>query len=429
MIAIFLALLMSVSQVEGRTLRIETPRAYAPLLEPARYKGLRGGRGAGRSHFFGELCVETCVSEPGTKFVCFREHQVSLEQSVKSLIEEKIEKHGLGRLFRVMDNEIRTPGDGLILFKGLKSYTVDSIKSLEGYRYAWVEEAQTLSARSLKLLRPTMREEWTDSQGRLRGSEMWFSWNPRLPTDPIERFLNGPDGPPPNSVVITSTWRDNPWFPQSLMADMDLDRARDFESYSHVWEGAYETKSEARVFKNWKIDRFPEPPVGTPFYLGADWGFSKDPSTLVRMWVQGRNLFVDYELYKVGVEIDHLPAFFDELIPGVTGWARQQKIVADSARPETISYMQRHNYPRMEAAKKGPDSLREGVIFLQGYDIVVHERCAETIDELTNYAYKVDPLTSEVVVPNVLEDKKNHIIDPMRYAVEALRKPKEWVSW
>lgn len=401
------------------TLRIETPRAYLPLTAPARYKGLKGGRGAGRSHFFGESLIEAMVCEPGVRAVCLREHQVTLEQSVKRLLEDKILKHKLGAMFKVTDTEIRGPGDGLAIFKGLKSYTADSIKSLEGYKYAWVEEAQTLSQRSLDLLRPTMRAP---------GSEMWFSWNPRLPTDPIEQLLCGEGGPPPNSVVLHTTFRDNPWFPEELRVDMEWDRGRDPEKYQQVWEGGYETRSEARVFHNWKVDWFDTPTDGRAFLLGADWGFSKDPSTLVRCWIDGRTLYVDRELYKIGVEIDHLSGFFDGLTPE-QGWARNTRILADSARPETISYMQRHGYPKLEAAVKGPDSVKEGVIFLQGYDIVVHERCVHTIQELRAYSYKTDRLTGLVLVPNALEDKKNHVIDALRYAVEPVRKPKAWVTW
>jgi phage terminase large subunit len=104
--------------------------------------------------------------------------------------------------------------------------------------------------------------------------------------------------------------------------------------------------------------------------------------------------------------------------------SRKWFITADSARPETISYMQKHGYPKINAAIKGPKSVEEGIEFLKSYDIVVHPRCKNTIDELQSYSYKVDSLTGAVT--SVLEDKKNHVIDALRYACEAVRKVPEF---
>ncbi len=204
---------------------------------------------------------------------------------------------------------------------------------------------------------------------------------------------------------------------------MEWDRARDPEKYAHIWLGEYERKSEARVFKNWRIEEH-EAPEGAVFYFGGDWGFSVDPSVLVRCYVNGRTLYIDFEAYRVGVEIDHLPALFDQ-VPGARAWP----IRADSARPETISYLQRHGFPKLIAATKGKDSVKEGVIFLQNYDVVIHPRCIHTIDEFTMYSYKVDKLTG--MITPILEDKKNHVIDSVRYAIEELRAAEtpSWVTW
>jgi microcystin-dependent protein len=150
-------------------LRIPTARVFEPLLQPARYKGVFGGRGSGKSHFFGELLVETCQAERGTLAVCIREAQRTLAQSSKRLIESKVAALGLGHGFKVFNDKIETPGDGLVIFRGMQDHTADSIKSLEGFRIAWVDEAQSLSARSLALLRPTIRA---------KDSELWASWNP-----------------------------------------------------------------------------------------------------------------------------------------------------------------------------------------------------------------------------------------------------------
>jgi phage terminase large subunit len=108
-------------------LKIPTARIFEPLLQPARYKGAYGGRGSGKSHFFGELLVETCQAERGTSAVCIREAQRTLAQSSKRLIESKIAALGLGHRFKPFSDKIETPGDGLIIFRGMQSYTFKAV--------------------------------------------------------------------------------------------------------------------------------------------------------------------------------------------------------------------------------------------------------------------------------------------------------------
>ena len=386
-------------------LNIDTPRVFLPLLDDAaRYLAAHGGRGSGKSHFFAELAIERALAEK-TDIVCVRENQKSLGQSVKKLLENKIEKLGVGAYFEVQDQRILAKNGGRIIFQGMASHTAESIKSLEGYDIAWVEEAQTLSQKSLDMLRPTIRKT---------GSQIWFSWNPRQDTDPVDAFFRGEDKPP-RSVVVEANYSDNPWFNDTtLLEEMEFDRKRDYDKYCHVWLGQYLKNSEARVFKNWTIEEC-EAPTGAIFRYGADWGFSIDPSVLVRCWIEGKRLYVDYEAYMVGCEIDALPSLFMS-VPDAESWP----IVADSARPETISYMRKHGFPKILPAVKGARSLEEGVEFLKSYDIVVHPRCVHLIDELTLYSYKTDPLTG-LVIP-VLQDKDNHVIDALRYAMEGARR-------
>lgn len=424
----------------GRTLTIPIARAYLPLTVPARYKGAHGGRGSAKSHFFADQLIEKAQLTHALRWVCVREVQKSLDQSVKLLLEDKIKDYGLTDAFGIMHTQIVTPGGGTIIFQGMQDHTANSIKSLEGYDGAWVEEAQTLSDRSLELLRPTIRKEYADGTE----SELWFSWNPQNDTDPVDKLLR--KDKPPHSIVVGTSWRDNPWFPEVLRREMEWDRRIDFDKYLHVWEGAYDTKKNSRVFKNFRVEAFTAPPSAT-FFLGADWGYSVDPSTLIRCYEERndpatgqpwprKRLYIDHECYQIGVEIEYLPAFFDGLVCGCQidengralgtcrdakthGWARSRQIVADSSRPDTISHLRRHGYSGMDAAKKGQNSVREGVMFLQGYEIIIHPRCVRTLDEFENYGFVVDQLSG--LVTNVLEDKKNHIIDPMRYALEQLR--------
>jgi terminase large subunit-like protein len=171
-------------------LKIPTAKIFEPLLQGARYKAVYGGRGSGKSHFFGELLVETCQAERGTLAVCIREAQRTLAQSSKRLIESKIATLGLGHGFKIFSDKIATPGDGIIIFRGMQDHTADSIKSLEGFRIAWVDEAQSLSARSLGLLRPTIRRE---------GSELWASWN--IPGPSRTLFIGGKQSGPTHPLM------------------------------------------------------------------------------------------------------------------------------------------------------------------------------------------------------------------------------------
>jgi len=406
-------------------LRIKTPNVFLPLLKPSRYKGAYGGRGSGKSHAFADLLIERCLLRQPTRAVCIREIQRSLEQSVKRLLEDKIKEYNIGNQFRVLHTHIETPGDGLIIFQGMQTHNAETIKSLEAYDVAWVEEAQSLSQRSLDLLRPTIRQP---------ESEIWLSWNPKTPKDPVEKLLRSGETPP-NSIVVKANYKDNPFFPDVLRTEMEWDRSRDTDKYQHVWEGEYENASELQVFKNWKIEEF-DVPSDASLMFGGDWGYSVDPAVLSGSFVKDRTLYIAYESYQIGCEVDYLPMLFDGVACGcqptkqgkymrpctnqeLHGLARNWTSTVDSARPETISYMQRHGYPKMVAAIKGKDSVKEGVIFLQNYDIRVHPRCVHTIDELTYYSYKKDKLTEEVLP--ILEDKKNHVIDSLRYAVEKLR--------
>lgn len=226
--------------MSGRTLSIETAEVFEPLLSPSRYKAAHGGRGSGKSHFFAERLIEDSLAERGLRSVCIREVQKSLKESAKRLLEDKLGKLGLGEAdgFKVFREVIETPGDGLISFQGMQDHTAESIKSLEGYKRAWCEEAQTLSARSLSLLRPTIRAD---------GSEIWFSWNPRRKSDPVDALMRGAN-PPTGSSVVKANWSDNPWFPSVLDQERRDCLSDNPDQYGHIWEGEYATVIEGAYY-------------------------------------------------------------------------------------------------------------------------------------------------------------------------------------
>lgn len=222
----------------SETLAIDVAKAFRPLLGASRYKGAHGGRGSGKSQFFADLMIATAVRRPGFRGLCCREVQKSLKESAKRLLEAKISAHGLGSLFEVQEAQIKTPGGGVIVFAGLQDHTSESIKSYEGFDVAWVEEAQTVSDRSLNLLRPTIRAP---------GSELWFSWNPRRQVDAVDKMLRGEELPT-GAAVVRANWNDNPWFPDELEQErLDCLRQQP-DQYAHIWDGDYVTVSEGAYF-------------------------------------------------------------------------------------------------------------------------------------------------------------------------------------
>jgi len=203
---------------------------FQPLLAPARYKGASGGRGSGKSHFFAGLVVQHCMAEKGMTVVCIREVQKTLKDSSKRLIELKLQKYraGQGDGFHVYDDRISTPGDGAIIFTGMQAHNAESIKSLEGFKRAWVDEAQALSQTSLDLLRPTIRVD---------GSELWFSWNPTRRTDPVDVMFR--EQKPTGAVHVTASWRTNFWWNKTLEQERLDCFGGQPDQYGHIYEGEY----------------------------------------------------------------------------------------------------------------------------------------------------------------------------------------------
>lgn len=231
--------------MSGQILHPKTPEVFAPLwLGPARYKGAYGGRGSGKSQDRAQAVVLRMAMKPGTRIVCLREVQNSIKDSVYQLICDWIQRLGLGGSFVITRDEIRGPGGSLCIFRGMKDQNAESIKSLEGYEVAWFEEAQTCSQRSLDLLRPTIRSPQ---------SELWFTWNPRFKTDPIDTFLRA--NRPSNAIVVKANYSDNPWFPPELEVERLLDETGDEARYRNIWLGAYEDQSDKQFISAKSVDR------------------------------------------------------------------------------------------------------------------------------------------------------------------------------
>ena len=387
-------------------LRRPRPKWAIPLTEGPRYLGAHGGRGSGKSHEFATMAIERAVAYPSMKGVCIREVQRSLRFSAKALLEAKIRALGVEHMFDILKTEIRrVDSDGVIIFEGMQDHTADTIKSLEGFDWAWVEEAQALSAHSLKLLRPTIL--------RKPGSQIWASWNPDQPEDAIDALLRG--DPPSDAVVVSVNYEKNPYDLGGLREELEYDK-RDPDVFDHVWRGGYNTKSEAQIFSGrWREDEFEPQTHWDGPYFGADWGFAKDPTVLVEMYLHGDTVYWYRESGGVGIELDGIGPRWAADVPD----AAKNEIRADSARPETISYLKRKGYPRLSAAAKWSGSVEDGVEWLRSKQHIVHSQCTGVKREMRLYSYKVNKAGD---VLSQIADKENHYIDAGRYALAPLIK-------
>jgi phage terminase large subunit len=371
--------------------KLSIPEPFSELFNPHRYKVFYGGRGSSKSWSFAiALIIKSLQGK--YRILCARELQSSISDSVYHLIETQIERLGLLGYFDIRKAEITSCTGSSFIFKGIRMNPLE-IKSTEGINICWVEEGQSVSEQSWGILTPTIREE---------NSEIWVSFNPLNEEDPTyQRFVVNQQ---PDSYVRKVNWNDNPYFPAVLEAERLHMLRTDPDAYQHVWEGDVLRISDAVIFKG-KFEVRPfETPGNVRFYHGADWGFAKDPTALVRCFVVANTLYVDQEAYGVGIDLDDTPALFDGI-----DTARTWPIRADNSRPETISFMRQRGY-NISGAEKWHGSVEDGIAHLRSFDrIVIHERCKHTAEEFRLYSYKTDKQTSDVLP--IVVDAHNHCVD------------------
>lgn len=407
-----------------KTLNIPTPRVFLPLLSDARYKGAHGGRGSGKSHFFAEALIERCMMNPGTRWVCLREVQKSIKQSVKLLLEDKIQTMGVSSHFTVMESEIRTPGGGLIVFNGMLNHTIDSIKSLEGFDGAWGAEAQSFSQRSIDLLRPTIRKE---------GSELWFDWNPETEDSPIDLMLRGPNSLK-DSIIVEANWRDNPFFPEVLRKEMEVDRARDYDKYLHIWEGHYRRTLDGSIYANEIREVYERkrvcrvlPIVGKP--VETFWDLGKRDHTAIWFAQAQMSEYRILDFYQNrGEKLEHYAEMVrDRKFPMGTIWlphdADQERVTGDTpaqAMRKLFPNVTVRVIPRMAKKNIGIEAVRR--IFPNCY--FNEETTRDGLKALGRFRYDVDPDTGGYS-SQPLHDEYSDAADAFAQLALSLQEPKK----
>ncbi|MBS3837563.1 PBSX family phage terminase large subunit [Proteus mirabilis] len=394
-----------------QTVDLPIPAKLVPVFakEGVRYRGAFGGRGSAKTRTFAMMSAVKAyqAAEQGISGVilCGREFMNSLEESSMEEVKQAIRSiPWLNDYFDIGEKYIRTKCKRVnYVFCGLR-HNLDSIKSKARILLAWVDEAESVSDLAWKKLRPTVRES---------GSEIWVTWNPEKDGSATDKRFR--KTPPKNSIIVEMNYNDNPWFPDVLEEErLDDLNSLEYSDYAWIWEGAYLENSDKQVLANkYVVQSFPDDlwQKADRLLFGADFGFAKDPNTLLRQFILNDCLYIEYEAYGIGVELDHMPAFYDK-IPESRKWP----IKADSARPETISYLKRQGF-NISAAKKWQGSVEDGITHLRGFkQIIIHPRCKETAKEARLYSYKTDRITGEVLP--IIEDKNNHCWDAVRYGLD-----------
>lgn len=392
------------------TTQVKLPEKIVTALGPARgtyqYRVLRGGRGSGKS--VGAAVVALLWGYASKmRILCVRQFQNSIRDSFYAELIEAMDKNPwLAEQYTVTRESITGKNGTQFIFKGLDR-NPQSIKSLAKIDLTIVEEAEDIPEASWINLEATVF--------RQPKSELWAIYNPKNENSSVDkRFIKNTA---PNSIVVDVNWSDNPFFPSGL----DTLRRRDLEvfdyaTYAWIWLGAYLKNSKAQIFHDkFSVKSFDPGAKWDGPYQGLDWGYSSDPTAMIRAWVHDECLYISDESGDVGIELDdvckHKPC--DDWDRFVTR--------ADSAQPSMISYVRRKGMARIEGAVKGKGSVEDGIQFIRSFrHIYVHPRCKKTLNEFNTYSWKVDRLSGDIL--DVPVDANNHWMDALRYALEPIMK-------
>ena len=401
---------------------VEFPVKLQCLFQPARYKVLWGGRGGAKSWGIARALLIIGLNKP-IRVLCAREFQTSIKDSVHKLLSDQIINMGLTDFYEVVDRTIRGKNGSEFNFVGLKN-NVANVKSYEGVDICWVEEAQSVSARSWDILIPTIRKEQ---------SEIWVSFNPELATDnTYQRFiLNSPA----NAIVQKINWSDNPWFPETLKLEKDALKTRDIEAYNTVWEGICRVTVDGAIFAKemqlaemedriTKVNYDPTKPVHAVFDLG--W------SDATAVW------FVQF----IGMET-RLIRYME---------TSQETISAILAKMQTFGYIYDTLWLPHDAENKtlaAAGRSIEEIVRSSGYKTRIiprtpvvdsinaartifrncwfdRDNCVDGLQCLRHYRYEVDPDTKQFS-RTPLHDQYSHGADAFRMLGLMIQEPKKMI--
>ncbi|MBH2710086.1 PBSX family phage terminase large subunit [Serratia marcescens] len=404
----------------SEAVQLPIPAKLAPLFTAInkRYRCSHGGRGSAKTRTFAMMTAvkayQAMMNGEAGVILCAREFMNSLEESSMQEVKQAIlSVPWLAANFDIGEKYIRTIDKSVnYVFCGLR-HNLDSIKSKARILLCWVDEAESVSEIAWQKLSPTVREE---------GSEIWVTWNPERDGSATDKRFRKDVGD--DCITVEMNYTDNPWFPDVLEGErLNDERRLDSATYAWVWKGAYLENSDKQVLAGkYRIAEFSDSlwKEAERLFFGADFGFAKDLNTLVRSFILHNRLYIEYEAYGQHTELDHMSELYDN-VPGVRDWP----IKADSARPETISYLKRQGF-NISAAEKWQGSVEDGIAHLRGFDeIIIHPRCKNVAREVRLWCYKTDRITGDVLPK--LADGNEHCWDGIRYSLDGYIKRKSQI--
>jgi len=378
---------------------INIPNEYRRLFDSDwREAAIYGGRFSLKSHTVAR-CLLIKARMKKTRVACFREFQNSIAESSYQLLLDLIKQYELHD-FKATHNSIINEINGSdFLFKGLWN-NEQSIKSIEGIDIAWVEEAQTVSDKSLEVLTPTVRKD---------GSQIIYTYNRLLEEDPVHNRLVIQGRP--NTLVINVNYDiaiKYGMMPDVILKEIEDDKERRPGLYKHKWLGE-PYNLEAKIYKDWQIvDSIPHEARLERY--GLDFGYSNDPTAIVAVYKYNGGLILDEITYQKGLSNKQIADI-------LTIQPKRALTIADSAEPKSIDEITAYGVSIMPS-KKGRDSIMQGIQYVQDQRISVTKRSINLIKEYRNYLWMTDKDGKIINEPSPIF---NHCMDAIRYAINSFR--------
>jgi len=354
-----------------------------------------GGRYSLKSHTTARVLLIR-ARQKKTRVACFREFQNSIGDSSYQLLVDLIKEYNLGD-FQITNNSIINTLNGSdFIFKGLWN-NEQSIKSIEGIDIAWVEEAQTVSEKSLEVLTPTVRKN---------NSQIIYTYNRLLEEDPVHKrlVLEGR----PNTLIINVNYDiaiKYGMMPEVIRLEMEDDKKKRPGLYRHKWLGEPHNM-ERKIYKDWAIiDEIPHEARLERY--GLDFGYSNDPTSIVAIYKYNGGFIFDEICYQKGLS--------NKQIADILINSPRALVVADSAEPKSIDELKLYGVNVLPSLK-GQGSVNKGIQFIQDQRISITKRSVNGLKEYRNYLWKVD---KEGRIINTPEDIFNHFLDAVRYALDS----------
>ena len=373
-----------------------------------RFNVYYGGAGSGKSHFVMQKVLLKCLQYK-RKLLVVRKVGNTLKDSVWAMCLKLL--YQMPQVIKSINKSeytIELINGTIILFKGLDD--PEKIKSIEGITDIAIEEASELTEDDFDQLNLRLRA----SSGML---QIHLMFNPVSKANWVyKRFFE--NGTPEDTVIIHTTYKDNPYLPKEY-TDSLLRLEKTNPAYYKIYAIGDFATLDKLVFPVKTVRLVSEDEVkDLLFWIGMDFGYTNDPTAITWGYCDNANhrLYIIGEYDKKGMTNDVIAKVITDL-----GFSKE-RIVADSAEPKSIAELRRLGINRIMAAVKGPDSVKNGIDRIQRYDIIIDERCINTIEEFDNYTWKKDKKTGEYI--NEPVDMFNHHIDSIRYGTQNVMKQK-----